>query len=184
MLKIFLSAVFSFAIITHSFGQGKFYTKTGKIEFYSKAPLEDITAKTNTAAAILDAGTGAFQFSVVMKSFEFKKALMQEHFNENYVESDKYPKGEFRGSIINNSAVNYGKDGTYPVTVKGKMSIHGVTRDVEIPGTLRVENGVLYASAAFNLLVSDYNIKIPAVVKDKLSNTIHVTVDSKLDPLK
>ena len=80
--------------------------------------------------------------------------------------------------------MNYAKDGSYPVTVKGKMTIHGVTRDVEAPGTLRVDNGVVYANSTFNLLLSDYNIKIPAVVKDKLSNTIQITVDAKLDPLK
>ncbi|MGV3527513.1 MAG: YceI family protein [Flavisolibacter sp.] len=184
MMKTILSTLFLFLLVQTSFAQDKYFTKTAKIDFFSKAPLEDITARTNTAAAILDTKSGSLQFSVVMKSFEFKKALMQEHFNENYVESGKYTKGEFRGSIANNSAVNYTKDGSYAVTVKGKMTIHGVTRDVEAPGTLRVDNGVVYANSTFNLLLSDYNIKIPAVVKDKVSNTIQITVDAKLDPLK
>jgi polyisoprenoid-binding protein YceI len=164
--------------------QDKHFTKTGKIEFYSKAPMEDIEAKNKTVAAILDTKTGALQFSVLMKGFEFPKALMQEHFNENYVESDKYPKAEFKGTISNNSSINYATDGTYPAQVKGKLTIHGITRDITAPGTVKVENGKIAATSTFNVLVSDYQIKIPAVVKDKISNTIKVTVDCSLEPLK
>jgi len=164
--------------------QDKYFTKTGRIEFSSKAPLEDIEAKNKTVAAILDAKTGALQFSVLMKGFEFPKALMQEHFNENYVESDKYPKAEFKGSITNNSAINYTTDGVYPAQVSGKLTIHGVTKDIKTTGTIKVDEGKIDASSAFNVLVSDYNIKIPAVVKDKISKTIKVTVDCRLEPLK
>jgi hypothetical protein len=89
--------------------QDKYFTKTGRITFYSKAPLEVIEATTKTAAAVLDAGSGALQFSVLMKGFEFKKALMQEHFNENYVKSDKYPNGEFKGVVTNNAEINHNK---------------------------------------------------------------------------
>jgi hypothetical protein len=164
--------------------QDKYFTKTGRIEFYSKAPLEDIEAKNKTVAAILDTKTGALQFSVLMKGFEFPKALMQEHFNENYVESDKYPKAEFRGTITNNAAINYSADGTYPAQVSGKLTIHGVTKDIKTTGTLKVEGGKIDASSVFTVLVSDYNIKIPAVVKDKISKTIKIAVDCRLEPLK
>jgi polyisoprenoid-binding protein YceI len=95
--------------------------------------LEDIEAKNKTVTAVLDTKSGALQFSVQMKGFEFEKALMQQHFNENYVESDKYPKAEFRGVLSNNAAVNYGKDGSYPVTVKGKFTLHNITKDVVVP---------------------------------------------------
>ncbi len=181
--RIFLATAFMLAAFAVN-AQDKFYTKNGKIDFYSKAPMEDIEAKNKTAAAILDTKTGAVQFSVVMKGFEFPKALMQEHFNENYVESDKYPKAEFKGAIVNNSDINYAKDGTYTARVKGKLTIHGVTRDVESTGTLKVDDGKINTNSSFNVLLSDYNIKIPAVVKDKLSNTIKVSVDCKLEPLK
>jgi polyisoprenoid-binding protein YceI len=167
-----------------SFAQDRFYTKTGKISFYSKAPLEEIEGKNKTVTAVIDSKSGAIQFAVQMKGFEFEKQLMQQHFNENYVESDKFPKGEFKGTITNNSEINYSKDGTYNAKVKGKMTIHGVTKDVETTGTIKVEDGKLNSSSTFNLLISDYNIKIPAVVKDKVSNTIKVTVDCKLEPLK
>jgi len=183
MLKKTIMMAGAFVLALTAVSQDKYFTKTGKIEFYSKAPMEDIEAKNKTVAAVLDTKTGAIQFSVLMKSFEFEKALMQEHFNENYVESGKYPKGEFRGTITNNSSINYAKDGSYPATVRGKMTIHGVTRDVETNGTVKVEGGKVTATSSFNIQLSDYGIKIPSVVKDKISNSIKITVDCKMEPL-
>jgi hypothetical protein len=180
--KLFVAGLIITALASQA--QDKYFTKTGRIEFSSKAPLEDIEAKNKTVAAILDTKTGALQFSVLMKGFEFPKALMQEHFNENYVESDKYPKAEFKGNITNNSAISYATDGTYPAQVSGKLTIHGVTKDVKTTGTIKVNGGKIDASSMFNVLVSDYNIKIPSVVKDKISKTINVTVDCRLEPLK
>ena len=170
--------------VTVSFGQDRFYTKTGKITFYSKAPLEDIEGKNKTVTAVLDSKSGAMQFAVQMKGFEFEKQLMEQHFNENYVESDKYPKAEFKGAISNNADINYSKDGTYTAKIKGKLTIHGITKDVETTGTLKINGGKIDANSTFNVLISDYNIKIPAVVKDKVSNTIKITVDCDLEPLK
>ena len=164
--------------------QDRYFTKTGKIDFSSKAPLEDIEAKNKTVTAVLDTKTGAIQFKVQMKGFEFEKALMQEHFNENYVESGKYPEANFKGTAANNSTVNYGKDGTYNVKVKGKLTLHGVTKDVEAPGTIKVASGKIDAASSFSIQLSDYNISIPSVVKDKISNNIKITVDTKLEPLK
>ena len=169
---------------TIGFAQDRYFTKTGKIDFYSKAPMEDIEAKNKTVTAVIDTKTGAMQFAVQMKGFEFEKKLMQEHFNENYVESDKFPKGEFKGSITNNQDINYAKDGSYPARVKGKLTIHGVTKEVETSGTIKVAGGKLDASSTFNILLSDYDIKIPSVVKDKGSNNVKIVVDCKLDPLK
>jgi polyisoprenoid-binding protein YceI len=166
------------------FAQDKFYTKTGKINFYSKAPLEDIEAKNKTVTAVVDSKSGAIQFQVQMRGFEFEKKMMQEHFNENYVESSKYPKSEFKGSITNNSEINYTKDGTYTAKVKGKLTLHGVTKDVETTGTMKVSGGKIDANSTFNILLSDYNIKIPAVVKDKVSNNVKIVVSCLLEPLK
>ena len=164
--------------------QDKYFTKNAKIDFLSIAPLEDIEGKNKTATAILDSKIGSLQFSVLMHGFEFHKALMQEHFNENYVESDKFPKAEFKGIILNNAEINYRKTGTYTANVKGTMTLHGITKDLETTATIKVNDDNLKAESIFNLLLSDYNIKRPAVVKDKISNTIKVTVDAKLDPLK
>lgn len=164
--------------------QDKFFTKSGKIDFFSSAPMEDIEAHHKTATAVLDTKTGVLQFAVLMNGFEFRKALMQEHFNENYVESHKYPKGEFKGAVVNNPDINYTKAGTYPAVVKGKLTIHGVTRDVLANGTITVDGTNLLATSTFNIKLSDYNIKIPSVVKEKLSNNIKITVDTRLEPLK
>jgi len=184
-MKINVSLVLSLLLFAFvPFAQGRYYTKTGKISFYSKTPMEVIEGKNKTATAVLDSKTGAMQFAVQMKGFEFEKQLMQQHFNENYVESDKYPNGEFKGNITNNSDINYSKDGSYTAKVKGKLTIHGVTKDVESVGTLKITGGTIDATSTFNVLMSDYNIKIPAIVKDKVSNNIKITVDCDLEPLK
>ena len=185
MMKKNLIAVASFLLvagITHA--QGRYFTKTGRIEFSSKAPLEDIDAVNKSVTAVLDAKSGALQFSVLMKGFEFDKALMQEHFNENYIESDKYPKADFKGTITNNSNIDYSKPGTYTANVNGKLTIRGVTKDVQTTGTIKVEGENLATTSAFNILLSDYNIKIPAVVKDKINNNVRISVNTKLEPLK
>ncbi len=185
MIKKKVLVAVSFLMLTIvAVAQEKYFTKSGKIEFYSKAPLEDIEAKNKTVTAVLDTKSGALQFAVLMKAFEFEKALMQEHFNENFVESDKYPKAEFKGTVVNNSEINYSRPGAYTAKVRGKLTIHGITRDVESLGTIKVESDHLKAASTFNILLSDYNISIPALVKDKLSNTIKIAVDCKLEPLK
>lgn len=184
MLKRPLMAFMTMVLLVSVASAQRFYTKTGKITFYSKAPLEDIEATNRTVSAAIDSKTGAIQFSVQMKGFEFEKKMMQEHFNENYVESDKYPKSEFKGTITNNSEIDYTKDGTYTAKVKGKLTIHGVTKDMETTGTIKVHGGKIDVSSGFNVLVSDYNIKIPAVVKDKVSNSVKIVVDCTMEPLK
>jgi hypothetical protein len=164
--------------------QEKFFTKTGRISFLSNAPLEDIEAVNKTAGVVLDKRTGAVQAMVLMRGFEFKKALMQEHFNENYVESQKYPNGQLKGIIVNNQEVEYGKDGSYPVTVKGQLSLHGITREITIPAVLKIQGEKIEATSVFTILLSDFGISIPSIVKDKISNQVKVTASFKLDPLK
>ncbi len=185
MLKKHQIIIFSLILLCSSFAQAqsRYFTKTGKITFFSEAPLEDIEAINKTASAVLDSKTGAIQFSVLMKGFEFKKAMMQEHFNENYVESDKFPKAEFKGTIINNSDINYSISGTYKAKVNGQLTIHGVTKEIETIGNIIVNSDHLKAESVFTVLVADYNIKVPAIVKDNIAKKIKVTVDAKLDSL-
>lgn len=163
--------------------QGKFFTKSGKITFFSSTPAEDIKATNKSVAVVLDSKTGELQFSVLMKGFEFKKGLMQEHFNERYVESHKFPQSDFKGQIINNSEIPYNKNGNYTAKVKGKLTIHGVTKEIETTGTIAVKDGKIGANAVFNILVADYKISIPALVRDNIARTIKVTVDCLLNPL-
>jgi polyisoprenoid-binding protein YceI len=156
--------------------QDRILTRSGFISFYSEAPLENIEANTRTAASVLDKKTGQVEFSVLIKSFSFRKALMQEHFNENYLESDKYPKSVFAGRIDDVGKVDFMTDGEYPVNVTGQLTIHGVTRTITTPATLTVKNGMTTANANLNVSLMDYKISIPSLVKDKISETIKITV--------
>jgi polyisoprenoid-binding protein YceI len=164
--------------------QDKFFTKSGNIQFYSKGAIETIEATHRSVTCVLDSKTGDIQFAVLMKGFEFRKAMMQEHFNENYVESDKYPKSEFRGQITNNSDVNYAKDGSYAVHIKGKLTLHGQTKDVEADGKITVKDGKLVAVSKFKIQMSEYDIDIPGAVTENMSDTINITVNCTLEPLK
>ena len=165
--------------------QDKFYTKTGKIFFEcTKSPLEKIEATNKSSTCVLDIKTGNLQFSVLMKGFEFERALMQEHFNENYVESSKYPKSDFKGLITNNNDINYTKDGEYMVRVKGRLQIHGEAKDVEANGKIKIGNGKILTSSTFEVLLSDYNIRIPSLVSDKVSSKVNIIVDCSLEPFK
>jgi polyisoprenoid-binding protein YceI len=164
----------------------KFFTKTGRIDFNATAPASpvNIQAVNRTVTCVLDAANGNMQFAVLIKGFTFERALMQEHFNENYLESDKFPKAEFKGAVSNNTAVNYAKDGTYAVTVKGKLTIHGQTKDVEAPGKLVVQGGKINATASFAVLLADYGVSIPGVVADKVNKTAKIEVACNLEPFK
>lgn len=165
--------------------QDKYFTKTGTIFFEcTKSPLEKIEATNSSTTCVVDSKTANMQFAVQMKGFEFKRALMQEHFNENYVESHKFPKAEFKGLIANNSDINYAKDGEYTAKVKGKLTLHGETRDVETSGKISVKGGKVSVLANFQILLSDYKVSIPSVVSDKISNTVNIKVDCALEPFK
>ena len=183
MKKIILVALTVFSVITLN-AQDKFFTKSGNITFESKAPLENIEAHNKSVTSVLDTKTGNMQFAVLMKGFEFEKALMQEHFNENYVESHKFPKAEFKGQVVNNNEINYTKDGTYNAKVKGKLTIKGETKDVETNGTIVVKGGKVMTNSTFNISLSDYKVEIPKIVKENISNNVKIVVDCSLEPLK
>src|SRR5664279_1987794 len=126
----------------------KFITKNGYIGFYSHTSVEEIKGDNNQVVGIFDTSTGEMVFQALVKSFHFDRALMEEHFNENYMESDKYPKSVFKGKIANINSVNFKKPGEYPVTVKGTLEIHGVSKDVETPGTFKVLSDETVTSSA------------------------------------
>ncbi|MBA2746567.1 MAG: YceI family protein [Flavisolibacter sp.] len=181
MINKISSLLFMLFLVLQAESQEKFYTKTGKIIFFSEAALEDIKGSNRTAAVVLDPKTGALDFSVLIKGFEFEKAVMQEHFNTNYVESDKFPKATFEGNIVNNLAVLYGRDGSYSGIVRGKLTLHGVTRDVETTGTIKITGSIIETSARFHLLLTEFGIKIPSAVKNKISNKILVRVECRME---
>lgn len=184
MNKLIIS-ICLFLIAGTASSQDKYFTKAGKINFDATAPSspENINAINKSSICVMDIKTGNIQFSMLMKGFEFERALMQEHFNENYVESNKFPKAEFKGLIINNTAVNYAKDGVYPVKVKGKLTMHGETKDVETDGKLTIKGGKISAIAEFVVSLSDYKVSVPQLVADKVSKTAKISVDCLLEPL-
>lgn len=163
--------------------QNMHITKTGKVSFYSRAKSpEKVEADNNEVSSIINSQTGDFVFQLLLKSFHFEKALMEEHFNENYVESGKFPKASFKGKITNLAAVNFAKDGAYPVTVQGDLTMHGVTNKVSSTGSITVKAGKISAFSKFSIKLKDYKISIPAVVGDKISEEIDITVDCKYEP--
>ncbi len=156
--------------------QGAYFTKSGTITFFSKAPIENIEAVNNKVVSVLKPSTGQVEFSVLMKGFEFKKALMQEHFNDNYVESDKYPKAVFKGILENGYAINPGTNQVLQQRVTGTLSLHGVTRPLSAIAIITIKDGVISAATNFNLLLADYGISIPSVVAGNINKSIAVTV--------
>ncbi len=180
MKRILVSALLTIIMISGIQAQ-KFYTKNGAVSFYSKTTMENIEATNNQVLSVLNMPAGDLQFSVLIKSFHFKKALMEEHFNESYLESDKYPKASFKGKIADVSKVNLTKDGIYTVSVTGDMTMHGVTKSIRTPATITVAAGKVAAKANFNLTLADYKIVIPAMSKSNISETIKVTVDCSYD---
>jgi polyisoprenoid-binding protein YceI len=157
----------------------KYIAKDGYIGFFSSAPLEDIKADNNQAAGVIDITTGEIVFQVYVRSFHFKKALMEEHFNENYMESEKYPKATFKGKIKDISAVNFSRPGKYDVAVEGDMTIRSVTKKISVQGVIEVSAEGFNAGSKFKISPEDYEIKIPAIVRENIAKIVEVTVDMK-----
>ena len=169
-------------LLTTGLSAQKYLTKTGVIRFYSEAPLEKIEAVNRQVNAALNTENGDFVFRVLMKSFEFEKALMQEHFNENYVESDKYPNAMFVGKINNASELKSLSATPKKVMVEGKLTLHGVTRNISEQGTLGLKGRNILGKATFNILLPDYNISVPKAVIKNVSSTIQINVEVNMSP--
>jgi len=173
-----LIVLMSFASISAQ----KYVSKDGHIWFLASTPLEEIEAHNHQAASILDVSTGDVTFSLLMKSFEFKRALMQEHFNENYVESDKFPKATFKGKINDLPSIDFKKDGVYKVNVTGDLTIHGVTKNFTTPGTIEIKGGQIIAKSVFIVTPKEFDIKIPSLVENKIAKEVTVNVDITYNP--
>eukprot|EP01034_Spumella_vulgaris_P000299 gene299-399_t len=137
--------------------QDRFLTRTGHIKFFSEAPMENIEAHNRQVTVVLDVAKGEIAYKVIMKSFEFEKAAMQDHFNAQYLHTDKFPNAQFEGTIGNIASINFKKDGSYPAQVSGKLTIHGVTKDVKQTGTITVKGGNVSTQAKFTIKLADYN---------------------------
>ncbi len=162
----------------------KYLTRTGQITFLSETPVENIEANHNQVTSILNAENGDLVFSLLMKGFQFEKELMQEPFNEKYVESEKFPKSTFKGSITNMEEVDLSKDGTYDVKVEGSIIIHGVTQPLSVDGTLTVKGDKIIAEATFPIAIADFKIEVPSVVRDNIAKEVSVHILMNYEPFK
>lgn len=163
-----------------AFGQNKYITKTGTISFEASVPsFEEVAAKNNSVTAIINIENGEIAALALVKAFRFKNALMEEHFNENYAESDKYPKANFKGKILNFSLGSLNE--TSEFYIDGELEFHGVTKEIkQIPVRMKqTENGILL-SGHFSALASYFNIEIPKIVKNKVSDEVQIDFNFEL----
>lgn len=160
--------------------QQRFFAETPSITFFSDGVVEDITAVNQKVTSIFDVVSGEIAFLTNVKDFQFVNKLMQTHFNEKYMETEKFPKASFQGKIM---GFAFGQGGTQPVKATGKLTIHGVTRDVEIPGSIQVNGNKLMMKAKFLIKLVDYNITVPQVVWDKIAQQVEVAIDFGYRPL-
>ena len=156
----------------------RYMTRSAEVYFLSdKDAIEVVEATNNQVGAVIDLSNGDIAFQIQMRAFHFEIALMEEHFNENYVESETYPKATFRGGFVE---IPEDLSQEKEVIVKGIMDFHGVQKEMEVPVRLQVQDEVLVGESGFVLLCSDFGIKIPKIVSDKLANEIQVTVKAAL----
>jgi polyisoprenoid-binding protein YceI len=151
--------ILSVAMFSFSVPPGKLVSKNTHVKFFSHTAVEDISANNYKVLSVIDQSTGSIFFSVPMQSFEFEKALMQEHFNgKDFLNTRDYPKAKFEGKITDLSSVRFTENGSYPVTVSGELTIKDVTRPVTEKGSIIVENGTIKAITKFNLILADYGV--------------------------
>lgn len=178
--SLILLLLLYFAFIISASAQ-TYVGKTVKVSIFSSTPVEDIRAASSSGVAVFVARTQELAMQVPIKSLEFDKKLMQEHFNENYMESDKYPLAKFKGII--DQKIDWTKDGEYTVTAKGTLSVHGVDQARTITGKMTVKNGIVSINSSFEVACAAHRIKIPSLIFTKIAEVIKVTIQGTLNPL-
>ena len=183
-MKKLIFIIAAYVILTTSVFAQKYITKEGEIEIFSETSLFTIEATNQKVASILNSETGEIVASTLVRSFKFREALVGEHFNENYMESEKFPKAVFKGKISNFSTVNLEKDGIYPISIEGDLTMHGETRPVKSDGSITVNGGKVSAKTEFNVSLENFKIKVEESYKDRINDQIKLTVHfdySKMD---
>jgi len=183
MIRFFLAAILLLSLQNLS-AQDIYFTRTGQIDFHAGTSVEDVDAVNNEVTSMVNIKTGDVVFNVLIKSFHFKRALMEEHFNENYLESSKIPKSTFNGKITNLSAINFSKEGNYTATVEGDFTLHGVARKITLPATITISKEGIRGVSHFSIKPQDYDIAIPSLVADKIAKEISITIDCRYEPRK
>ncbi len=158
----------------------KFIVEKSHVSFFSDAAIEDITAENEKAASIFNSTTSEIVFSIPIKEFQFAKSLMQEHFNEKYMESEKYPKATFQGKLVDyHSELN----GVQEVKAAGKLTIHGVTKEVEMPGLIETSGKQITMKSKFFILLEDYQVPRPQLLWQNIAEKVEVTLEFSYKPM-
>jgi hypothetical protein len=167
-MKFFFSFLFATLLIASGIqAQKVFGTRNGKVSFSSPSD-EDVKATNNEVASRI-ADNGQMTFSLLTKGFKFKLAEMQEHFNDQYIESTKFPRADFKGNIVNLKEVNFTKDGSYKVVVQGDLTLHGVTKNITVNGTIEIKDGKPSATGKFDIVMKDFNVDAAKVTTKVLA---------------
>ena len=176
MKKILLLA---FLFLSVSIVAQKYYTKTGKTQFKASVEaFEPVEATNNSTTAIINVNSGEIASLLFVKAFNFRVALMQEHFNENYMETHQYPKATFKGNLKNFSLENLNSDERFELI--GTISVRGIEKSIETTVNVKEENNRIYVSGMFFVSPQDFKIKIPSIVRDKIANQIQIKIDYEL----
>lgn len=157
----------------------KYTTEKSYVKFFSDAAIEDIAAENAKTQGIFNTATNDIAFSVPIGDFEFEKSLMKEHFNEKYMESEKYPKATFAGKV---SGYAVSGTGAQQAKATGKLTVHGVTKEVTIDGTIQKAGDKLEMKAKFIVVLKDYNVKIPQLLWQNIAEQVEVTVEFVFAP--
>ncbi|HTK20368.1 MAG TPA: YceI family protein [Mucilaginibacter sp.] len=180
-MKYICLILFTLLNITKT-AQDLYTCKNAHIALFSKALIEDIKAETSAGVSVFNATSGELDFSVPISTFQFEKAFMQQHFNSDYMESDKYPRAIFKGKIQEH--IDIAREGSYPVNVSGDLSIHGITQKRTIQGTVTIKNGVVSMASEFMVKCADHHIDIPQILFYHIAESIKVTVLATYNPYK
>lgn len=161
-----------------AYGQ-RYVVESGSIAFFSKATIEDIRSENKKVSSIFSVSTGNVAFSVPIRGFQFEKHLMQEHFNDKYLESHRFPTATFTGMI---TGFDQNKSGVQDVRAHGRLTIHGVVQDIDVPGTFQNNNGKIILKSDFKLKLADYGVKIPQLLWQNIAEVVDVTINLTYKP--
>ena len=180
MMKLFMTAWLTLTAGAAVSAQPVYMLSEGAVSFFSESPLEDISAENKSIRSILNTAEQEIAFIVPVRQFHFKKALMEEHFNEKYLESDRYPMATFKGTISGVS--DYSRDTVATATATGTLRLHGVDRTVTCSGALEIRKGVISLRASFRVALEDYHIPVPKLLTQSIADTVDVRVVSVYIP--
>ncbi len=184
MKKIFyITTAFAIIFSTQVYSQ-KYKTIEGQIEIFSQTPVFTIEGKDKKVASIVDFSNGEIVATTLVRSFNFKQALVEDHFNENYMQSDQFPRAFFKGNITNFKDVDLKKNGEYKITIKGNLTIHGTTNPIEVPGTITVADGKVIGKTEFPVSLAGYKIHVEETYKDAIKDEIKLTINFDYLPIK